>query len=391
MNAMKHTEGREISTMGYCRHYPTLLLVPESVSLAIRQEKETEEEALNCQKLDKEALLLIQEKAEAEAPDTINQYVPHTVPVFQEAACLKALEAIKHEERSPKIAMTLEQALKHGGFRPLLTRKIDDTLVDFDALEVEMPNFSEALDMLRGELLIATRQPPEEFRIEPLLLDGPPGIGKTRFARAVARILNVGFSNVSLGTVTGGFELAGLSQGWGTSRPGRIASVLADTPLSACPVLLLDEIDKINGDFRHDPTPVLLDLLERDSARRFRDECLGVEIDASRMIIFATSNDKSLLSDPLLTRLRVVDCKEPSLEERRGMAERIVANYATTTDIYFAADALTQIVVDATNMREIARRLREEIGRALRRDEGNVVYPRHVRDNEKPRQAMGFV
>lgn len=229
--------------------------------------------------------------------------------------------------------------------------------------------------------------PPHDFRVTCLCLNGPPGIGKTRFAKEFSRILCVGFEQISLGAILGGFELSGLAAGWSTARPGRLAKLLAEGR-RACPVVLLDEIDKVSGDERASPVTVLLDLLEKDTASRFRDECLEIKIDASKIIFIATSNDAEVIPTPLKSRMRIVEVLAPTAEQRRQIIDNIAVKFMTA-GIKFSPsiiDALCDLDLDLRGMSQF---VREIAGKAL--VSGKEVATLDDLPAFEKKQGMGFV
>ena len=229
----------------------------------------------------------------------------------------------------------------------------------------EMPNLALAMDALAAELALALSGPSNEFRVTPMLLHGAPGIGKTRFVSQLAAILGVGFDKLSMGAASGAFELCGVSRGWGTTRPGRIAKLLARGE-SASPVVLLDEIDKMGSDPRFPVIPTLLDLLEPDSAGHFRDECLELEFDASRIIFVATANEIHDIPAPLCSRMRMIEILPPTLEQRFQVASRIAAGFEERYGVTFSKEILGQIAENQDiDLRGVQQILRQAAGRAL--------------------------
>nr|WP_242596961.1 AAA family ATPase [Rhodocyclus gracilis] len=224
--------------------------------------------------------------------------------------------------------------------------------------------------------------PAEDFRVSPIALYGVPGIGKTRFAREVAAILDVGFESIALGSTDAGFVLAGVSPGYSTTRAGRIAKLLAEGD-AASPVVMLDEIDKARGDDRNPVVPTLLELLEADSARAFRDEGLEIRMDASRIVYLATANDPELIPAPLQSRLRMLEVAAPTQEQRRGILGNI-ANEFVGVGVGFPCFLLDRLAEADLDLRVLRRVLRESAGRTLARGGGEVgeadlVLPEHGR------------
>lgn len=289
-------------------------------------------------------------------------------PIFDSEKLERVVKQVRDadSEKSNQILPTLVAAQVNGGFRTALSGKVmlPDIRQGLNALAAEMPNFASAVDVLGAELALALSGPVSEFRVTPIVLYGAPGVGKTRFASKLSAILNTGFEKVSMGSATGGFELSGVSQGWGTTRPGRIAKILAERE-DASPVILLDELDKVGGDHRFPVLPVLLDLLEGDSSRQFRDQCLELDMDASRIIFIATANDPDLIHDPVRSRVRMIEVEMPTAEQRLQIAILIAGWFEARYDLAFELAILEQMADSAIDLRCLQQLMRQAAGRAL--------------------------
>jgi ATP-dependent Lon protease len=187
-----------------------------------------------------------------------------------------------------------------------------------DALYEASPNFADVVDDLRKFLALAVAGR-EAVQFTPMLLLGEPGLGKTYFAKRLARALATGFEFVSMSSLTAGWVLTGASAQWNNARPGKIAQTLIEGDY-ANPVVVLDEIDKAGGDSRYDPMGALYGLLERDTAVHFKDEFIDVDMDASHILWIATANDESSIPEPILNRMNVYEIERPDAEGSRRIA-----------------------------------------------------------------------
>ncbi|HUH93197.1 MAG TPA: AAA family ATPase [Casimicrobiaceae bacterium] len=165
------------------------------------------------------------------------------------------------------------------------------------------PNFAEVIDDLKKYLALAVSGN-EAVHFTPMLLIGEPGLGKTYFAKKLADALATGFEFVSMNSLTAGWVLTGASAGWHNARPGKVAQTLIEGDF-ANPVIVLDEVDKAGGDHRYDPMGALYTLLEHDTAARFKDEFIDVDMDASHILWVATANDEAAIPEPVLNRMNV--------------------------------------------------------------------------------------
>ena len=160
---------------------------------------------------------------------------------------------------------------------------------------------------------------------------GPPGIGKTHFARHLAELLGTGMNLLPMSSMTAGWLLSGSSAQWKGARPGKVFEALVEGEY-ANPVIVVDEIDKASGDAQHDPLGALYSLLEHDTAQSFTDEFAEVAIDASQVIWITTANDARGIPDPILNRMNVFEVEAPTLEQARTIALNLYQDIRNSHD-----------------------------------------------------------
>jgi ATP-dependent Lon protease len=194
----------------------------------------------------------------------------------------------------------------------------------------ELPNFHAVLDDVRRQLALC-HDSQDALEITPLLLLGPPGVGKTHFARALSQLLGTGMGFVSMSSLTAGWVLSGASSQWKGARPGKVFETLVDGPY-ANPVMVVDEIDKASGEQAYDPLGALYSLLEHDTASSFTDEFAEIALDASQLIWVATANDEHRIPQPLLNRMNVHQVDLPDAAAARAIAVRLYARIRAEHD-----------------------------------------------------------
>lgn len=198
-------------------------------------------------------------------------------------------------------------------------------------LESAMPHFAEPLRCVKRSLIVADVTG-GALRIPPMLLLGPPGVGKTYFSKALANLLEAPHATVSFDQPTAGSSLRGADSYWSNTRTGLLFDLIC-MGSHANPVVLLDELDKsarrVVGAKDVDPLAQLLSALEPESARSLTDISVGIEFDASQTTYIATANTTNGLEQPLLSRFEVFLIQQPTPEQSLGLAEQVTSSVVT--------------------------------------------------------------
>ncbi len=194
----------------------------------------------------------------------------------------------------------------------------------------DLPNFGPVLDDVKRQLALC-HDSRDALEITPMLLLGPPGVGKTHFAREIAQLLGTGMGFLSMSSLTAGWVLSGASSQWKGARPGKVFETLVDGEY-ANPVMVVDEIDKTGGEHAYDPLGALYSLLEHDTAGHFTDEYAEVPIDASQVIWVATANDARAIPEPILNRMNVFEVHAPDRDAARRIAAKLYRNIRSEHD-----------------------------------------------------------
>lgn len=316
------------------------LVLPKEAADVLRQmQRQREEEDRQRQReellREREEEKAAAQKREAEKPEPEPaKYGPKAEPGWYRV--LPTLEALVSEgddsvaavrsadtDVNERRALILKKLKALGPDRRIAT--VPDWRKGVDELEAALPNFREPIRLLRNTLALAdaTGVP---ARVPPMLLLGPPGVGKTHFSQQVAKLFTAPHACVHFDQPSAGGHLLGQDKHWSTSEPGLLFNHLCLGEY-ANPVVLLDEVDKSTGGGGRsyiDPLAQLHAVLEPVTARCLKDSSLDVEFDASLVTYIATANTGYGIGIPILSRMEVFSIEPPDRDESFGIAQAIV-------------------------------------------------------------------
>ena len=231
---------------------------------------------------------------------------------------------------------------------------------------------------------------------------GPPGVGKTSLGQSISKPLERKFARISVGGVRDEAEIRGHRRTYIGAMPGTIIRALRDAE-SMNPVVLIDEIDKMGSDVRGDPASAMLEVLDPEQNKTFRDHYLDLPFDLSKVLFICTANTIDTIPSPLLDRMDVISLSGYTEDEKLGIARRyltpkqIEAHGLTDEHIEITDDTLRLVIREYTReagVRNLERRIGDLCRKAARKvaeghDEKLLVDEAQAREWLGPRRFSG--
>ena len=257
----------------------------------------------------------------AEAEDYRRRILELHLEEDSEAKLLKEVDRLAKMQGSNQEATVIRTYLDTCLDLPWNTFTEDD--LDINKAQEILDHDHYGLKKVKDRILelLAVRKLAPDVKAQIICLVGPPGVGKTSIARSIARCLHRKYVRLSLGGVRDEAEIRGHRRTYIGAMPGKIISAMI-TAKSQNPLILLDEIDKLAGDFRGDPAAALLEALDPEQNNTFKDHFLDIPYDLSHVLFITTANDLGGIPAPLRDRMDIIELPSYTRVEKYNIARR---------------------------------------------------------------------
>ena len=312
---------------------------------------------------------------------------------------IEKFERIHQDNSEASLIQTYIETALDVPFEKLAKKKLDIKEV---AKQLDKDHYALQKPKERIEEYFAVRELLEKRGIEDkdgakviMCLYGPPGVGKTSLANSVAKALKRELVRIALGGLEDVNELRGHRRTYIGAMPGRIVQGLIEAK-QINPVVVLDEIDKLNRSFRGDPSAVLLEILDPEQNAKFRDYYLNFNIDLSKIIFIATANDISAIPSPLRDRMEFIELSSYTPNEKFAIAQNYLIpderakHGLKANELNISKDACELIISEYTRESGV-RNLRRKIAEICRKSVKKLLLSDIKKISISPKNLSEFL
>ena len=312
---------------------------------------------------------------------------------------IEKFERIHQDNSEASLIQTYIETALDVPFEKLAKKKLDIKEV---AKQLDKDHYALQKPKERIEEYFAVRELLEKRGIEDkdgakviMCLYGPPGVGKTSLANSVAKALKRELVRIALGGLEDVNELRGHRRTYIGAMPGRIVQGLIEAK-QINPVVVLDEIDKLNRSCRGDPSAVLLEILDPEQNAKFRDYYLNFNIDLSKIIFIATANDISAIPSPLRDRMEFIELSSYTPNEKFAIAQNYLIPDERTkhglkaSELSISKDACELIISEYTRESGV-RNLRRKIAEICRKSVKKLLLSDIKKVSISPKNLSEFL
>ena len=324
----------------------------------------------------REQLKVIQNELDGESDSDIDEYMAK-IERAKDLPKEVREKLIKETERLSKLPFASPESA-------VLTTHIDSCLDipwgkktkdrnDISAARKVLDKDHDGLEKIKERILefLAVKQLNPDLRNQILCLVGPPGVGKTSLGASIARALKRKYVRISLGGVRDEADIRGHRKTYVGAMPGRIIHALSECQ-SLNPVMLLDEVDKIGADMRGDPAAALLEVLDGEQNKNFRDHFIELPVDLSDTLFIATANTLDTIPRPLIDRMEIIELHSYTANEKLRIAKnhlvpKQLKRHGLTKKTFKITDDAIRLLIDGYTYESGVRNLEREISSLCRK------------------------